>query len=243
MENAWKSSLKEKHVAVVGLGSGGSAVADMLWRMNADKMYGHRLTFIDPDTFYASNMTRHILRGDSVGHSKALEMAKKYPGTRGIQEKFHGLEEKPDVIASCVDSLACESLINAYSLQNKVPVVYGGVHGYAHTAEIITVVPGETPCYECWERIGELPTPRQEAYTDPGYDKTKMPHQEGLWCDILMSAALQVQAILGVLGMRKRLDPLALMSLRHPFKVVSYDQKERCAVCSDNMEGLWTDLK
>jgi len=206
--------------------------------MGADQMQGLRMTLIDPDTFYASNVTRHILRGDSVGFSKAKEMAKRYPGTTGIPGKFSTLPGKPDVIASCVDSLACESQINAYSLENKVPVVYGGVHGDAHTAEIITVVPGETPCYECYERTGELPPPSQEHYTDPNYDKTKMPSQAGLWVDVLMAASLQVQGILGVLGVRERLSPLVLMSLRPPFKYEAFNQKERCAVCSEDFSRL-----
>ena len=238
MENEWKSSLKDKHVAIIGLGSGGSAVADMLWRSTADQMYGIRLTLIDPDFFEASNMTRHILNHESFGKSKAIEIAKRYPNATGLQEKFSSLADKPDVIASCVDSLACESQINAYSLENNIPVVYGGVHGDAHTAEIITVIPGLTPCYECYERTGELPPPGQEHYTDPNHDPTKMPHQEGLWVDVLMAASLQVQGILGVLGVRERLAPLVLMSLRPPFKYESFNQKERCAVCSENMEGL-----
>ncbi len=232
MENEWKS----KHVAVIGVGSVGSAVADMLARAGVG-----RLTLVDPDVLSEDNLKRHVLTRESVGRNKAEAMAERL-GCTGIPGKFAALPELPDVIASCVDSLVCESQISAYSLENNVPVVYGGVHGDAHTAEIITVIPGVTPCYECYERVGELPTPGQEAYTDPNYDKTKMPSQPGLWVDVLMAASLQVQAVLGVLGVRERMAPLVLMSLRYPFKTEAYSQKERCAVCSENMEGLWKSI-
>ena len=214
-------------------------MADMLARAGVG-----RLTLVDPDNLEANNLARHVLEDKWVGNKKVFAMAEHLKRVRCgmsvqvVAEKFRGLEECPDVIASCVDSLACESQINAYSLEKNVPVVYGGVHGDAHTAEIITVIPGLTPCYECYERTGELPPPGQEHYTDPNHDPTKMPHQEGLWVDVLMAASLHVQAILGVLGVREKLPPLILMSLRAPFRYEGYNQKDKCAVCSENMKGL-----
>lgn len=52
---------------------------------------------------------------------------------------------KPDLVACCADSDACCQLVNQYGLENNVPVVFGGVHGAAEVAEIITLVPGQTP--------------------------------------------------------------------------------------------------
>ena len=52
----------QKHIAIVGVGSGGSALADMLWKKDADKIYGEFiLTLVDPDRFENSNVTRHDL--------------------------------------------------------------------------------------------------------------------------------------------------------------------------------------
>src|SRR5207302_11059590 len=86
---------------------------------------------------------------------------------------------KPDLIACCADSDACCQLVNQYCIDKKIPCVFGGVHGAAETAEVITFVPGKTPCYACYEREGPDPEPSQEKYTNPNYDPTKMPHQEG----------------------------------------------------------------
>jgi len=131
----------------------------------------------------------------------------------GERKDAYGFLAKPDLVVSCVDSLACESLINAYSLAENVPVVYGGVHGAARVAEIIYVIPGKTPCYECYEREGPLPEPSQEHYTDPNHDPTKMPTMPGLWGDVLLAASLQFQVILGVLGLRALPAPLTLFNI------------------------------
>ena len=214
----------QKRIAIVGVGSGGSALADMLWRKDADKMHGEfALTLVDPDLFENSNITRHILCSESLGRFKAEEMAKRYPGAAFSNANFgerrflparlwygpgactwHGnpradryFAEPPDLVACCADSDACCQLVNQYCVDKKIPCVFGGVHGAAETAEIITYVPGVTPCYACYERDGPEPEPSQEKYTNPNYDSTKMPHQEGLWCDVLMAASIQCRAILG----------------------------------------------
>jgi molybdopterin/thiamine biosynthesis adenylyltransferase len=217
------------NVLVVGVGSVGSAFADMCRTKKWD------LTLIDPDVLGERNLYRHVLRKDSLGKSKALELAR-ILGCQGIHDTFSVPPQRPDVIVACVDSLVCESQINTYALGENIPVVYGGVHGDAHTAEIITVIPGKTPCYDCYEREG--PEKPVEAYTVPGWDQTRTAHQEGLWADILMCASLQFQAVLGVMGLRERFSPLVLASLRYPFKIERFDQEERCAICTNDFSRL-----
>jgi molybdopterin/thiamine biosynthesis adenylyltransferase len=253
----------QKRIAIVGVGSGGSALTDMLWKKDADKMYGEfTLRLVDPDRFENSNVTRHILRFGSFGKFKAEEMARQYPGTTFDNTKFGGrvalparlwltpegcrqvgnskadryFADPPDLIACCADSDACCQLVNQYCVEKKIPCVFGGVHGAAETAEIITYVPGETPCYACYLREGPEPEPSQEKYTDPDYDETKMPHQEGLWCDVLMAASIQFRAILGVLEGKP--NPLILASLRPPYGAEIIRQKPGCPVCSNNFIGL-----
>jgi molybdopterin/thiamine biosynthesis adenylyltransferase len=262
--NRNQSNLSGKCVAVIGVGCGGSVIAE-----ESAKVGVGELILVDPDVFTEDNCKRHVLTRNDVGKNKALAMAEHLatvPGCRvcaqpnnfgerryipavrwympggcewwGNQKADRFFHRTPDVICSCVDSLKCESLINEYALEHKIPTVFGGVHGDAHTVEVITVIPGETPCYDCYEREGPGPEPTQEKYTNPNYDSTKMPHQEGLWCDVLMGASIQFQAVLGVLGVRKKFAPLVLVSLRYPFTIEAYSQKTGCAICSDNMEGL-----
>jgi molybdopterin/thiamine biosynthesis adenylyltransferase len=235
----------------------------MLWRKDADKMLGEfALTLVDPDRFENSNITRHILCSESLGKYKAEEMAKRYPGASFNNTKFgerrflpaakwltpggciqvgnpradRYFSEPPDLVACCADSDACCQLVNQYCVDKKIPCVFGGVHGAAETAEIITYVPGMTPCYACYGREGPEPEPSQEKYTNPEYDSTKMPHQAGLWCDVLMAASMQFRAMLAVREGRPL--PLILASLRPPYGAEIVRQKPGCAICSDNMEGL-----
>ena len=240
-----QSNLSHKCVAVIGVGSGGSVIAVELAKVGVGE-----LVLVDPDELTEDNCKRHVLTQEDVGKNKAIAMAARLADICEVHAQpnkfgeykgsgnFDHFEKKPDVIVSCVDSLKCESLINEYALEQKIPAVFGGVHGDAHTVEVITVIPGETPCYDCYEREGPGPEPTQEKYTDPNYDSTKMPHQEGLWCDVLLGASIQFHAVLGIFGVRKKFAPLVLVSLRYPFPIETYSQKPGCAICSENIEGL-----
>jgi len=217
------------------------------------------------------NLKRHVLTKDYLDMPKASGMAihtrlVSDADVHPIQEKFDTSTAerfaKPDVIACCADSDLCCQLVNDYSLREGIPAAYGAVWGAAETAEIITVFPKITPCYACYEREGPAPEPSMEKYTDPNYDSTKMPHQEGLWCDVLMAASVQFRAILKVFQVKERIfkankaqrergvfygcfgelwadmNPLILTSLRPPYGSEIIRQKQGCAVCSENMEGL-----
>src|SRR6266496_6175464 len=110
------TKVKQTRIAVIGAGSIGGALIDMFWREKATHMYPYIIDIIDPDVLEGSNLSRHVLREGSLGLSKAKEMAKLYRvAVRGYQEKFNVLPSDVDVICSCVDSLACESQINAYA--------------------------------------------------------------------------------------------------------------------------------
>jgi len=269
------------HIAVIGLGSGGGAVADMLARAGVGK-----LTLVDPDKLETKNIQRHVLTHSHVigdTEYKVFAMKRHLQSVsdckvRRVKEKFDPAifapliihadpggqserSQKPDLVACCADSDACCQLVNQYCVDNSVPCVFAGVHGAAETAEVITFVPGKTPCYACYEREGPEPEPSQEKYTNPNYDPTKMPHQEGLWCDVLMAASIQFRAILKVMEVERRmvaanesrkkniiygcfgelwsdLNPLILASLRPPYGAEIIKQKPGCGVCSDVMEGL-----
>lgn len=230
------------HIAVVGLGSGGSAVSVMLAKYGVEE-----LTLIDHDEFEADNLRRHILTHEAIGrpkveamcdHIRAVSNCRVYCIAGRFEASLFSPGFQPDLIACCADSDACCQLVNQYALENNIPAVFGAVHGAAETAEIITVIPGQTPCYACYEREGPEPEPSQENYTNPDYDATRLPSQPGLWADVLMAASIQFRAILNVFtGV---INPLVLASLRLPYSAQVFHQKPGCAVCSDNMADLET---
>jgi hypothetical protein len=238
------------HVAVVGLGTIGGGLVDMLARAGVG-----RLTLIDPDTFAAENVARHILDCRSIGEPKAHELAKHVSRINpechvtALQEKFETCPVRPDLIVSGADSFQCCSRVNSYALQVGIPAVFGGVWGEASVGEILYMVPGKTPCYECYAGFRqhvEIPSDARK-YTDPTFDETRVPGQAGLWSNVLIVAGMQFQVVLGLLGLRDTIDrahTVWLMNISdhashlQPLAVTFAKVKTGCAVCSDDMSAL-----
>ena len=61
--------LSTKYVAVVGVGSVGSSIADMLVRSGIS-----RLALIDPDTLSEENLARHVLSSPDLGKPKVTAL-------------------------------------------------------------------------------------------------------------------------------------------------------------------------
>jgi hypothetical protein len=254
-----------KHLAIIGCGSGGSALAAMASRAGVG-----RFTLVDPDVLGLENVGRHVLSRGDVGTPKALGMKRAIEEVNPAVEveaicgKFDGLPRKPDLLVAATDSFACESAINEYSLRLGVPAVYGGCWGEASVGEILYVVPGRTPCYECYagfrRNTVEIPSdPRK--YTDPDFDSTKVPGQAGLWANILIITGVIFQVVLGLLdpeGERARIidyeHTLFLVNISkydsnlQPLAVTFGKVKKGCAVCDETklMElgrGLQAELE
>jgi hypothetical protein len=242
-EHAVFSSL---HIAVVGGGSIGGTIFDILARTGVGS-----LTLIDPEDFAEENVGRHVLTGESVGKPKVEELARHVarinPDCRvtALKERFDVslLASRPDLIVSTADSFQASSLVNSYALHENIPAVFGGVWGEASVAEVMYVIPGKTPCYECYgafRRNVEIPHDTRR-YTDPNYDETRIPGQAGLWANILMVAGLQFQVILGLVGLRDTLKypgTVWLMNIsdpKCPFQPLALTVGEvikGCAVCN-----------
>jgi len=242
-EHAVFSSL---HIAAIGGGSIGGTLIDILARTGVGS-----LTLIDPEDFAEENVGRHVLTSESVGKPKVEELARHVTRINSdcrvttFKEKFDVslLAGRPDLIVSTADSFQAASLVNSYALHEKIPAVFGGVWGEASVAEIIYVIPGKTPCYECYgafRRNVEIPHDTRR-YTDPNYDETRIPGQAGLWANILMVAGLQFQVILGLVGLRDTLKypgTVWLMNIsdpRCPFQPLALTVAEvikGCAVCN-----------
>jgi molybdopterin/thiamine biosynthesis adenylyltransferase len=206
-----RQALSDKHIAIVGCGSVGGGVAEIAARTGVGAT-----TLIDPDTLSAENIGRHVLTTHDIGRPKVDALASHLlainPELAITAEygAFSGdLAPTPDLLISAVDSFQCESLINIYALDAKVPAIYAGVWGAASVGELYYVIPGKTPCYHCFASFRktaaqELATdPRK--YTDPNFDDTKVPGQPGLWAQILVVSGLCFQLGLGLLGLRPQL--------------------------------------
>lgn len=235
-----REALAGQVISIIGCGSFGSALADMLVRAGAGK-----LILIDPETLAAENLGRHVLTLGDVGRPKAAALATRLrevnPELRveARQEKFRDAE---GLLICCSDSRRCESMVNAVSLAKGMPAVYVGAYGAVRAGEVQVCVPGRTACRECFAQFrDEDPPPNAQRYTDPDFDETRTPGQTGLWGSVLAVSGIAFHAILALLGIRGTIDferPLWIINIDYPgFQplAVTFARVSRgCAVCDES---------
>lgn len=245
--------LRRKHLAIIGCGSGGSALALMAARSGVGK-----LTLVDPERLAVENVGRHMLFRSDVGQAKVTALARLIKDinpqaeVRAVVERFSDITDRPDLIISAADSFNCESMINDHSLRQGIPAIYGGCWGEASVGEILYVVPGRTPCYECFAGFrrdqAEIPADARK-YTDPDFDSTKAPGQAGLWANILIISGVVFQLALALLdeeGDRRQLldyeHTLFLVNVSkydselQPLAVTFGKVKKGCNICNPRVE-------
>lgn len=236
-----REALAGRLISIVGCGSFGSALADMLVRAGAD-----RLVLIDPEPLAIENVGRHVLTAASVGEPKVRALAARLREINpdlaidARQEKF---SDGGGLLLCCADSRRCESMVNAVALSKQLPAVYVGAYGAVRAGEVQFYVPGRTACRECFARFREfqeIPAGR-ERYTDPDFDETRTPGQTGLWGSVLAVAGIAFHVILALLGVRGSLDferPLWIVNLDYegfrPYAVTCAKVARGCPVCDES---------
>lgn len=237
--------LKDRHVSIVGCGSFGSALADMLVRAGLG-----RLTLIDPETLSAENIGRHVLTTRDVGRPKAEALAGRLLEINPLLEveaRRETFRDAAGLILSAVDSRRCESLVNGVALAKGLPALYVGAYGAVRAGEVQFYLPGRTPCRECFAQFREADEEEERAaidpqrYTDPDFDETRVPGRSGLWGSVLAVSGVAFHAALALLGARGGLDPdysLWIVNLDYdgfrPYAVTRCKVARGCAVCDES---------
>jgi hypothetical protein len=215
-----------------------------------------RFTLIDPDLLAVPNLGRHVLTRADLGKPKVEGLKgmildlNPQAEVEAVAAKFDDLAEKPDLIIAGTDSFECEAQVNDYALRNEVPALYCGCWGAGAVGEILYVVPGKTPCYQCYAGFRrttvEVPeiVPDERKYTDPNFDSTRLTGQAGLFANILAIAGVAFQVVLGLLD--EASDCHRLIDHEHTlllFNLTKYDgplqplavtfgkMEKGCAVC------------
>lgn len=236
-----RAALLRQPIAIVGCGSFGSALADMLVRAGAGK-----LTLIDPELLGIENIGRHILTSNEVGQPKAHALARRLLEINPELEVTPRREPFGDadgVLICCADSRRCESMVNAVSLAKGLPAIFVAAYGAVRAGEIQFCVPGKTACRECFARFRESTehSPRGQRYTDPEFDETRTPGQSGLWGSIQVVSGIAFHVILALLGIRGHLDferSLWIVNLDYhgfqPYAVTYASPQRGCPVCDES---------
>ena len=158
--------LKNARVCVVGVGGLGSSIVIQLASMGV----GH-LRIVDRDVVEASNLQRQHLYGmDMVGYPKVEAAAERVRQLNPFIEvepvpmsvtpgNAEWIVEGMDVVVDGLDTMSPRYALNRACVKLGIPYVFGAV--ITNVGSASTIVPGETPCVECFQGgidDDELPT-------------------------------------------------------------------------------------
>jgi molybdopterin/thiamine biosynthesis adenylyltransferase len=201
-------------VLCVGLGSGGSAVVDLLARAGVG-----RFLLWDMDRLEAHNVGRHVCTLRDLGRRKAFALRDHVQAINPIAEVecYHAdvLKSAADLdraveAADCVvvgtDNNASRFAVNEAAWAYGKPALFGRAFTRAAGGDVIQVIPPVTPCYCCHVAgrvvAEEVSSPRDVARV--AYADRPVPVQPGLSMDIQPVA--NMLARLCVLRLCERLD-------------------------------------
>eukprot|EP00708_Paratrimastix_pyriformis_P003412 GAFH01002188.1.p1 GENE.GAFH01002188.1~~GAFH01002188.1.p1 ORF type:complete len:410 (+),score=48.71 GAFH01002188.1:38-1231(+) len=160
--------IREKSVAIIGIGGIGSVSAEMLTRCGIGK-----LILFDYDKVELANMNRLFFRPDQAGMTKTDAAAQTLRGINPdvILEPHHmnittvenfaifmntlqhgGISPMGcpvDLVLCCVDNFAARTSINQACLELGLVWIESGVSESAISGHIQFMQPGVTPCFEC----------------------------------------------------------------------------------------------
>lgn len=157
--------LANKAVTVIGLGSGGSVGALELAKCGVGQF-----RLVDFDRLETHNVARHACSLSDVGRLKTRAVRDairaRNPDARVsvyeidvlaqpalLEEAVDGV----DLVFVATDSEQSKLLVNRTCLRRGVPAVYGAAYERALGGDIIRVIPGQSPCYECaWRELSEF---------------------------------------------------------------------------------------
>ncbi len=148
--------LKGARVLVAGVGGLGCQLSVQLASMGVGF-----LRLADRDVVEMSNLQRQHLYGvDVVGYPKveAAEMrlhnVNPFIDVEALPVSVNdrtadGLVEGVDLVVDGLDRLSPRLALNRACVRRGVPYVYGAV--ITHVGNVSTIIPGKTPCLECWQ--------------------------------------------------------------------------------------------
>lgn len=207
------SLLKDRRVAVVGLGSGGSHVVIELAKAGVGKF-----TLVDYDRIELQNIIRHICGLTDLGRLKTNAMRDRileknpFAEVKGYNTDINNLEEARkilkgcDIIIAATDNIRSRFNINTLSLELGIPALYGSCAVRAAGGQVVRVRPNVGPCFSCiyvdaaMEAIQEeMSSFHQAREAQPPYvgdDEVEATIQVGLSSDIVPIANMLVKLAL-----------------------------------------------
>lgn len=196
-------------VIVIGLGSGGSALALELAKAGVG-----RLVLCDPDVIEEGNVVRHECDDRYLGWSKPravadlalrrnpdLDIAVLEAPAEDAEHELRGVAGTADAVAVCTDTDGSRHLLNALCIETATPAVYAGVYARAVGGEVITcTAQGDAGCLACVESSLRDHRPQPDGPRVYGAEPAEMAAVAGLGTDVRVIALLAARAVIDLLG-------------------------------------------
>lgn len=213
--------LENKTVAIFGLGSLGSKIAELLTRSGVGKFI-----FFDYDQFTPENLSRHILTMEDLFLNKSEAMKKRLKKINPwvevdsiatsqnilyydhLYEVMIRLLKRADIIISATGNEESEHninyILNDLSREQIVPALFTAILGNGFGGRIHRIEIGKTPCYQCIKIQQEKDPVLYKLYTEETFKNTNEYEYgiyseagiPGLDVDINIVASLTVKMIL-----------------------------------------------
>ena len=231
--------LKDAKACLLGLGGLGSPTAIQLATIGV----GH-LRLVDRDFVELSNLQRQHLYGmDDVGYPKVEVAAKRLQSLNPYiklepiplsvnQDNVEDIIKDMDVVIDGLDRMAPRYAVNRACVKLGVPYVFGAA--ITTIGNVSTIVPGETPCLECF--YGNLVDDMLPKCAVVGVHPSLL----GVIASVEVSEGIRI-----LIGKQPRLaNKLLYCDIGHvEFNEVQISKVEKCPVCGSKPSGSPTPLR
>ena len=231
--------LKDAKACLLGLGGLGSPTAIQLATIGV----GH-LRLVDRDFVELSNLQRQHLYGmDDVGYPKVEVAAKRLQSLNPYiklepiplsvnQDNVEDIIKDMDVVIDGLDRMAPRYAVNRACVKLGVPYVFGAA--ITTIGNVSTIVPGETPCLECF--YGNLVDDMLPKCAVVGVHPSLL----GVIASVEVSEGIRI-----LIGKQPRLaNKLLYCDIGHvEFNEVQVSKVEKCPVCGSKPSGSPTPLR
>jgi hypothetical protein len=201
--------LRQRKVAIAGLGSGGGFVAVGLAMSGVENF-----VLLDSDVLEPHNVVRHVGDNRDVGRPKvdvAADLIRyrnpdaKITAVQGRVEAHKTLLNDVDLVISAVDGEGTKYIINEICLAKGLTAIYAGVYERGEGGDVVVIQPHAGPCYACWAsnlRHGYImPSPDGSGELDYGLlnEEGTLDAEPGLWLHVVRVASAQADMALNTL--------------------------------------------
>jgi len=202
--------IRDKSIAIVGLGGVGSVAADMLTRCGVGK-----LLLFDYDKVEIANMNRLFFRPNQCGMTKT-DAAKQtlleinpdvsidtHTYNITLMDNFDHFVQcitkgniskngPVDLVLGCVDNFEARMTINEACTENGISWMESGVSEDAVSGHIQYIIPGETACFQCAPPLIVASGISEKTLKREGVCAASLPTTMGITAGFLVQNAIKL---------------------------------------------------